>query len=53
MRSKIAFLVVLAVSEIALDGGQWITDHLAVGRLVAALMGPTIDAGDRNGLHPH
>lgn len=53
MRTKLLFVAIIALSELLLDTGHWINEHLAIGKVVAALAGPTISAGDRNGLHPH
>ncbi len=53
MKTKLALLFILALSELSLDGGAWISKHLTLQQLVAALAGPSISAGDRNGLRPH
>ncbi len=53
MKLKLALLLIAALSELSLDGHAWINEHLPLTKLVAVIAGPTIDAGDRNGLRPH
>lgn len=53
MRTKLLFIAVIGLSELLLDTGHWISEHLAISKAVASIAGQTIDAGDRNGLRPH